>query len=103
MPQAPDATSWRLDQLTDRLASLISQEPNPQAAMQAIARRLSDEDLSEYSPRAKESPQQFAQNVLRENPQMWDLVAEMTLPNLQAIETADDLISRLLPSRYDHG
>ena len=98
-----DATSWKLDQLTDRLANLLRSEPNPQSAMEAISRRLSEEGLSEYSPKRKESPQQFALNVIRENPAMWDVVSDLSLPNLQALETADELISRLLPSRYDHG
>ena len=98
-----DATSWKLEQLTNRLASLLKDEPNPQAAMSAISRRLSEEGLSEYSPRPKENPQQFALNVIMENPAMWDVAADLQLPNLQALETADELISRLLPSRYDHG
>ena len=96
-----DQTAWKLDQLSDRLAELLRQEENPQATMQALSRRLLEEGLSQHSPGPKESPQQFAQTVIRENPQMWDEVASLPLPNLSAIESAEALINRLLPSHHD--
>lgn len=98
-----DPTDWKLEKLSDRLAVLLKQEPNPRAAMEAIASRLSEEGLSQYSPRRNETPDQFALNVIEANPEMREIVAEMPLPNLGVIETADELISRLLPSQYDHG
>lgn len=101
MPQ--DVRNWRLDQLTSRLVELLKEEPRPRETMQALSRRLIEENLSLHSPGPKESPEQFAQTVIRDNPQMWDLVSDQTLPNLEAIETADELVTRLIPSRYDHG
>lgn len=98
-----DVTRWRLEQLSDRLAELLSAEKNPQPTMEALARLLIEEGLSDHSPRPKESPETFARTVIAENPVMHDLVAEMPLPNLAVIETPEDLIVRLIPSRSDHG
>ena len=98
---AKDPTAWKLDQLSNRLAQLLREEKNPQATMRALSRRLFEDGLSQHSPEPDESPQQFAESVIRENPAMWDEVASMSLPNLQAIESAEDLINRLLPSHHD--
>ena len=99
--KADMTTEWKLDQLTNRLAALLRQEKDPQSAMRQISHRLIEENLSLHSPERKESPLQFATTVIRENPQMWDEVASMSLPNLQAIETADELITSLLPRYSD--
>ena len=77
-----DVTTWKLEQLSDRLASLLSQEKNPQPKMEALARRMREEGLTEHSPAPKETPQTFARTVIAENPQMYDEVADLPLPIL---------------------
>ena len=101
MPRPQDPTHWKLDQLSDRLTELLKEEQNPQATMRALAKLLLEEDLSQHSPKPKESPQEFAETVLRENPAMYDLVSDLPLPNLASLTSAEELISRLLPSRHD--
>ena len=97
------ATQQKLDLLSERLVELLKQESDPQAAMKRASRRLIEAGLSQHSPEPNESPFGFAETVIAQNPEMWDEVASMSLPNLAAIETSDELISSLLPSNYDHG
>lgn len=96
-------TDWKLEQLSARLLELLKDEPDPKATMQRLARRLRDADMTQYEPKETDDPQTFVMTLLEDNPQIWDEVAEMPLPNLAAIETADELIGYLMPNNYDHG
>lgn len=51
------------------------------------------EDLNQYFPKPDETPGKFAFNPIRQNPTMWDLLADMPLPDLNGIETPNELIS----------
>src|SRR5689334_1455399 len=97
-PMAKHPTQDKLDRWSDRLTELLQQESDPQAAMQSASQRLIEAGLSLHTPKADESPFQFAQTVIADNLQMWDELAPHPLPNLQAIGSAEDLITRLLPS-----
>lgn len=101
---SPQQTQRRLDALTDRLATLLKEEPDPLAEMQEQARRLADADLSDFHPNATTTPDQFAETVIAGNPRMWDVVTTMDYPSsLRVIETAGELVSLLLPNNWDHG
>jgi hypothetical protein len=96
-----DPTLWKLERLSDRLAELLKEDPDPYQTMRNLSKYLLEEDLSSHYPKPKESPQQYAENVLRENPAMYDVVSNLPLPNLSAISSAEELINAVVPSYRD--
>ena len=89
-------------QIADRLAQLISEAENPRAEMLAVSKQLLDADLANYRPALKESPREFAANVIEENPLMLETLAGhrayLNDMNLPEFETAEQLINSLLPA-----
>lgn len=89
-----------LDALSDRLATLITESDNPKEEMREIERRLMEADLLQYVPPGSVSPTEFANVVVRDNPQLMDLMPDhgVMVDDPQAIESPDELISLLLPA-----
>ena len=92
-----------IEQLTKRLGDLWSQSDNPMAEMQEAASRLLENDLSDLHPSPKQDPREFARMLLEDNPEMRAQLrrssVDVTRP--EAIETADELISLLLPASHE--
>ena len=94
MLSAPDSktSAW-----SNRLVELIKASDNPEAEMNQAAYLMSESGILDEEP-VGVSAEKFAQLVLEENWQM--PVQSMTsLTDLREIETVEDLISNLLPSR----
>src|SRR5262245_45823546 len=96
-----DTTLLKLEKLSDRLAELLKEDPDRQQTMRGLSKYLLEENLSHHYPKPNESPQQYAENVLRENPAMYDVVSNMSLPNLRAITSAEELINAVVPNYRD--
>ena len=99
-----DPTRWKLNKISARLIQLLNAEKpkDRQRLMEALARRLREDDLTEHFPSPKESPALFAQTVIDDNPAMYEHLAAIPLPSLSA-ETAEELINALTLNQYDHG
>lgn len=93
-----DVTRYRLEQIADRLVLLLKKEPDPQETMDALAERLMEEGLLFSGPAKAERPEAFADRVIRNNPELAEQVAMLPLPNLEAMETAEELVLSLLPT-----
>lgn len=101
-PQPHALTRQRLDALSHRLTVLLERSDEPQAEMRSAAQRLFEAGLSEFYPSPGTTPFEFAENVIVENPAMFEVVAEMNYPQfLDLIQTPGELISLLLPSEFD--
>lgn len=94
----------KLDAIANRLEQLLSQSENPRAEMIAIEKMLSDADLANWSVPLGTTPMQFAQTMIAENPQLYDVIDETrTEFRPELIETAEELINHIVPSEADHG
>lgn len=95
-------TRKRLDALADRLVVLLNQSSDPQAEMREAAQRLFEAGLTDFWPNQQTTPFQFAETVIADNPNVWDLINQIYLPeNLRTLETPSELISLLMPTEFD--
>lgn len=100
-PIQKDITQWRLDQIATRLATLLAVDPDPEEAMERANRRLVREDLTTWTRPNRMPPMEFVDNLLASSPVVWDHVAATSLPNLDAVESSDELVTWLIPSIRD--
>ena len=92
-----------LERLTDRLGTLWSESRNPMAEMRWAASRLLEAELSDQQPGPKQNPREFARLLIEDNPEMKANLRRLNheIRNPEAIETADELISLLLPASHE--
>jgi hypothetical protein len=92
-----------LERLTDRLGTLWAESDNPMAEMRSAASRLLEAELSDQQPSPRQNPREFARALLEDNPQMRSNLSQISheIRNPEAIETADELISLLLPASHE--
>ena len=85
-------------QLAQRLATLISKEPNPREAMAEIAQAAEAGGLidSDNLPRRR-NPETFAQDLLTDNPLADDWIALRleTMPDPLRITELEQIVARL--------
>lgn len=92
-----------LERLTDRLGTLWAESDNPMAEMRSAASRFLEAELSDQQPSPRQSPREFARMLIEDNPQMRSNLGQLSheIRNPEAIETADELISLLLPASHE--
>src|SRR5262245_54607234 len=89
--------------ISHRLVQLLKESDNPHAEMLAFEQRLSEEGLSNWSVPPKTSPEEFALNVLEENPLVREHLEGLRNEfRLSQIESPGQLLSHLLPAINDH-
>lgn len=88
------------ERLTARLAQLFRESESPSEEMDYAAKRLNEAGLCHWFPGSTTTPEECAAALIRDN---WLLHEQLTwlrvwLDDLEAIETAEQLVSMLLPA-----